>query len=176
MILREFLTPKINNTMNKKYSIFKYVLIFIFAPLFGALIFSACSDDSPTAPPVTPDETNITIDNEGASAWLITEIDGDGAAADLDTENSELTLNEGIRFTIVNLGADNHPFELRDADGNVLIAEAGDGSLQENEEINVVVDENAGTISFTLTGELAANVATYNCQPHPDMEGTLTVN
>lgn len=164
------------NTMNKKKSIFNKLLILILASLFSTIIFSACSDDSPTSPPVTPDVTNITIDNEGASAWLITEIDGDGASAELDTENTELTLDEGFRFTITNLGAANHPFELRDADGNVLISAAGDGSLQDDEEINVVVDEQAGTIKFTLTGDLAANVATYNCQPHPDMEGTLTVN
>ncbi len=127
-----------------------------------------------------PDEeeisANITIENDGSSAWLIREIDGDGAAGESDEQNAALTLDDGLRFTVTNLGADNHPFQLRDADGNVLIAAAGDGSLQDNEDINVVVDDDEGTITFTLTGDLAANVATYNCQPHADMEGVLTVN
>lgn len=122
------------------------------------------------------ESANITIENEGSSAWLIREIDGEGAAGTLDTENTELTLDEGLRFTVTNLGAADHPFQLRDADGNILIAAEGNGSLQDDEEINVFVDDQEGTITFTLTGDLAANVATYNCQPHSEMEGTLTVN
>jgi len=119
--------------------------------------------------------TNVTINNVGSSSWEITDIEGDGAEAELDTENAELTLEEGVRYTITNLGADNHPLQLRDADGEVLIAAAGNGSLQDDEDINVVVDEEAGTLTFTLTGALAENVATYNCAPHASMEGAITV-
>lgn len=119
---------------------------------------------------------NITIENVGSSAWNIVEIEGEGASGDLGTDNASITLDEGLRFTVINLGAGGHPFQLRDSNGNVLIAAAGNGSLQNDEDANVVVNDQEGSITFTLSGELAAQVATYNCQPHAAMEGQLIVN
>lgn len=125
--------------------------------------------------PSDESDATITINNVGSSAWVIEEIEGEGASADLGEENTPLTLEEDRRYTIVNLGAGNHPFQLRDADGNVLIAAAGNGSIQDYEPANVVVNEDEGSISFTLTGGLAEAVATYNCQPHRAMEGDVIV-
>lgn len=119
---------------------------------------------------------NITIENVGSSAWNIVEIDGEGASGDTGVENATLTLDEGLRYTITNLGASGHPFQLLDADGNVLIAAGGGGSLQEDADADVVVNDDDGTITFTLTGALAAQVASYICEFHPAMEGDLTVN
>jgi uncharacterized surface protein with fasciclin (FAS1) repeats len=129
---------------------------------------------------IPADETNqvdatITINNVGASAWVIEGIEGEGASGDLNTENTALTLEEDRRYTIVNLGAGGHPFQLRDASGNILIAAQGNGSLQDYGPANVVVDEDEGTITFTLSGDLANAVATYNCAPHAAMEGDVIV-
>lgn len=118
----------------------------------------------------------ITLGHVGASAWVIEEINGEGASAEIGEENATLTLQAGLRYEIVNLGTGNHPFQLRDGNGDVLIAELGNGSLQDYEPANVVIDESAGTISFTLSGNLADLVATYNCAPHPSMEGSIVVN
>jgi|GEM_PF-430191 len=126
--------------------------------------------------PSDESDATITLDNVGSNAWNIVEIEGEGADGELNEDNTPLTLDEGLRFTVVNLGADNHPFELRNSDGDVLIAAEGDGSLQDYEPANVEVNEEDGSISFTLTGDLAAQVATYNCRPHGAMEGELIVN
>ena len=127
-----------------------------------------------------PDEeevsASITIENQGSEAWVINEIDGDGANGEIGEENAALTLDEDLRFTVENLGSGGHPFQLRDSDGEVLIAAAENGELQDYEDANVVVEDDGRYITFTLTGELADRVATYNCQPHAAMEGTLTVN
>lgn len=119
-------------------------------------------------------DATITINNVGSSAWVIEEIEGEGASSDLNTENTPLTLEEDRRYTIVNLGAGVHPFQLRDANGNVLIAAEGNGSLQDYEPADVVVGDD-GSVTFTLTGDLADNVATYNCAPHAAMEGDVIV-
>ena len=53
-------------------------------------------------------------------------------------DNATLTLDEGLRFTVTNLGATGHPFQLLDANGdNVLIAAGGGGSLQADADANV---------------------------------------
>ena len=118
----------------------------------------------------------ITLNNVGSSAWVVEEIDGDGASANLNTENTTLTLQYGLRYTVVNLGDPNHPFQFRNDDGDILIAAQGNGSLQDYEPANVIVDDNEGTITFTLAGNLAEWVATYNCAPHAAMEGEIIVS
>jgi transforming growth factor-beta-induced protein len=127
-------------------------------------------------PPADAVDASITINNVGSSSWVIEEVEGEGAEAELNEENTPLTLEEGGRYTIVNLGSSNHPLQLRDSDGDVLIAAAGDGSLQDYEPADVVVNDEEGSITFTLTGNLADWVATYNCQPHAAMEGEIIVN
>ncbi len=126
-----------------------------------------------------PDEeevsASITIENQGSEAWVINEIDGDGASGETGEENTTLTLEEDLRFTVENLGSGGHPFQLRDSDGEVLIAAAENGELQDYEDANVVIEDDGRFITFTLTGELANRVATYNCEPHAAMEGDLTV-
>lgn len=119
---------------------------------------------------------NITINNVGSSAWTFTEVEGDGVDVQTGVDNPTLTLDADGRYTITNLGASGHPFQLRDGSGNVLIAAGGGGTLQDDEDANVVVDEEAGTIAFTLSGALADQVATYICEFHPSMVGDLVVN
>lgn len=118
----------------------------------------------------------VTINNIGSSAWTVEDVDGEGASAETGGENTPITLQEGLRYTIVNLGANNHPLQLRDANGDILVAAQGNGELQNYEPANVVVDEDEGSITFTLTGNLADWVATYNCAPHAAMEGELIVS
>ncbi|REL37707.1 fasciclin domain-containing protein [Rhodohalobacter sp. SW132] len=126
--------------------------------------------------PADEADATITINNVGSSAWVIDEIEGDGASAELEEENTPLTLEAERRYTIVNLGAEDHPLQLRDADGTVLISAQGDGEIHNYEPANVVVNDEDGSITFTLTGGLAEAIATYNCTPHAAMEGDIIVN
>lgn len=118
----------------------------------------------------------VTINNAGSSAWIVEKIEGEGASAETGTENTSIILEEGLRYTFVNLGAANHPLQLRDDSGGILIAAQGNGELQDYEPADVVVDQDEGSITFTLTGNLAERVATYNCTPHAAMEGELVVS
>lgn len=118
----------------------------------------------------------ITVENDGSQAWLIRSIDGEGASGDIDTQNATLTLNLNQRYTVVNLGSGGHPFQLRDSSGSILVEADGSGSLQNNDDANIVVEDGGGSISFTLTGALAEQVSTYNCRPHAAMEGSIVVN
>jgi len=127
--------------------------------------------------PTTGDvSANITIENVGTSAWNIVGIEGTGASATTGEDNATLTLDEGLRFTVTNLGASGHPFQLLDASDNVLVAASGGGTLQDDADANVVVDDTEGTISFTLSGALADQVAAYICEFHPSMVGNIVVN
>ncbi len=130
--------------------------------------------DSVLLPPAAEETSGtVTLGHIGANAWVIEEITGEGIEAEIGAENGTISLQQGLRYDFVNLGTGNHPFEIRNDEGGVLIAELGDGTLQDYEPANVVVDEATGTITFTYTGNLAQWAATYNCRPHPSMEGSL---
>jgi len=117
----------------------------------------------------------ITIENVGSSAWSVVEIEGEGASAETGADNVDITLGEGLRFTVKNLGAAGHPFQLLDADDNVLVAAGGGGSLQDDPDADVVENQSEGTITFTMSGLLAAQVAAYICEIHPSMVGSIVV-
>lgn len=131
--------------------------------------------DQVLLPPSESDASaTITLANVGASAYRVSAIAGEGAAATLDTDNAGIELTAGLRYTFVNNGGANHPLDFRNADGEILLSEdAADGSFEADEAVNFVVD--GANISFTLTPELAAAIATYNCTRHPAMEGAITI-
>lgn len=139
----------------------------------AVLIPEALGGGVPTGGEVS---ANITIENNGTSAWNIVEIDGEGASGDTGVDNATLTLEEGLRYTITNRGAANHPFQLLDSNDNVLIAAGGSGSLQDDADANVVVNDDDDTISFTISGALADQVAAYICAVHPSMVGDIVIN
>ncbi len=116
----------------------------------------------------------ITLNNVGASAYIIESIDGEGASGDLDTNNATLTLQKGLRYTFVNNGGSNHPLDFRDGDGNILLAQGEqDGSFEDDDNVAFQVDGN--NVTFTLTDELAAKLAVYRCTVHASMEGNIII-
>lgn len=123
----------------------------------------------------TPAETvNVSLGYVGASAWLVTEVSGAQNLAELDTQNATLALEVGQRYTFNNPQAQVHPFALRDADGNYLLAQGStQGALEQATDINFIDD--GTTVAFTLTQELADRVASYICVVHPPMVGEVTV-
>ncbi|WP_366483755.1 fasciclin domain-containing protein [Cyclobacterium sp.] len=127
----------------------------------------------PAADDATSSAT-ITLNNVGASAYIIASIDGDGATGTLDENNAAIGLQTGLRYTFVNNGGASHPLDFRDADGNILLAEGSEnGSFEADATVGFEVD--GANISFTLTEELAAVIAGYRCTVHGAMEGSITV-
>lgn len=122
----------------------------------------------------TEADVTITIDNRGASAYVVTEVSGAEAVAELTTDNSTWTLEVGKRYRIINNGGAGHPLQLRGEEGVLLSQLSGTGSassLQSDEAIAFESDE-AG-ISFTLTEELAQVLTSYRCAYHPGMTGSI---
>lgn len=124
-----------------------------------------------------PDEVDVTItlDNEGASAWLITAVTAEDVAQ-TDVPNPTWTLEPGKRYRIVNNGGAAHPFALRDSrDQDLLSQETGQtGSVEADAAINYLEDD--GGVTFTFTGALAAADGVYYiCTFHPSMRGAIDI-
>ena len=115
----------------------------------------------------------VTMENAGNEAWVVTSVDGDRNVANVDEENPTLRLQVGNRYRIENLAAAEHPLELLDTDGNVLLAQGGAGTLADDGEIAYA--EDASGVSFTLTEALAEQLAGYQCGVHPEMAGDIEI-
>lgn len=122
---------------------------------------------------VSAQETGeIQITNVGTDAWEVVSADDANEAA-VGEENPTLTLSEGMRYTFENDGGDDHPLEFRNDAGEVLLSQAEDGQFAEDGDVDY--DEENDTVAFTVTQELGAELATYNCTIHEPMTGGIEV-
>src|SRR6056297_3626972 len=146
------------------------------ALLAFTLIVSACTSNTTQTemPDESDDVTSIQIDNMGSTAYVILGIDGEGASANLNEENADLTLRVGDRFRFENVaGASNHPLDFRNSDRDKLLGQSNaDGLLDDDSDVNVVIDGNI--LSFTHTEEVADELKGYVYLFHPSMNGTIT--
>lgn len=133
----------------------------------------------PEAPPLIDGEFHavITLVNEGMSAWIITAIAGRTGVANTNSQNVQIRLNEGLRYKFINLGGPNHPLDFRDSEGGYLITQDTiSGKFEEDPEVGYVFNYGEGSVAFTLTDALAAEIASYNCTIHEPMTGAISVN
>ena len=119
-----------------------------------------------------PDAT-LTLDNVFANAWEVTSVDGEGATADVGAENPEIGLRVGGRYAVRNTAEENHPLAFRDADGRPLLSQSGRGSFESDDAVGWTDED--GTVSFTLTPDLAAAMAEYVCTLHSSMAAPVAV-
>lgn len=157
--------------MNNQKSILLALLTIIFV-----ISVSSCTTNSTSVEDGETDlESTITYNNSGAQAYLVTAIEGDGASAELNSENPEVTLTIGGRSTFINNGgASSHPLDFRNAVGDKLLGQGDSlGLFDSDEDVNVV--RNGDSITFTLTAELADELADYICAFHPGMNGSITI-
>lgn len=134
-----------------------------------------------SVPAGTPD-VRLTMTANGTSSWSV---DAEPATyTDWGNvgigDNPAITiLTSGVRFEVVNPAYLVHPFSLiNTATGTTELitqtrnAVPGAGTFFNDTNVNVT--ENAGTIQFTLTGALLAEVDTYRCDIHVgSMVGTF---
>lgn len=126
------------------------------------------------AQPDKPVNATITIDNVGATAYVLTNAKG-ASVAEVGVENAAWTLQVGQRYRVVNNGELLfHPLELR-SDTDVLLAQGDpEGILEGDTEINFVSDDEG--VTFTFTPELAELLTTYRCTYHSAMTGPIVVD
>lgn len=118
----------------------------------------------------------IGLDNVGASAWVVTSVEGAEDVAETDVENATITLTPGVRYTfdVTEVNSNVHPLDFRDADGNFLLAQGSqEGSFEADEAVAFEASEDA--VTFTFTEELADVMATYYCTVHRSMVGDIAV-
>ena len=119
----------------------------------------------------------ITLQNVGSSAWTITDVQGAAGVAELDAENTPITLTAGQRYRFINLGTVQiHPLALRGKDGEPLLNQRPQERPFETDAAVAFVADDKGMI-FTLTEALAEQLSTYYCTAHPAplMEAPLEV-
>lgn len=118
--------------------------------------------------------TTITLNNEGFSAWVVEEVeDGNNEDIERQVSNPEIELSEGTRYRFVNNGGSAHPLGFRDADGNVLLSQSGNGEFEDSTSVNW--NDEGGDVEFTLTSELADRMNEYYCTVHAQMVGDVVV-
>lgn len=143
---------------------------FISLILIAGLIGIACAQDT------EQEVVTIGLDNVGASAWVITGVEGAEDVAETGVNNATITLTPGVRysFDVTEVNSSVHPLDFRDADGNFLLAQgSAEGSFEADEAVAFEASEDA--VSFTFTEELADAVATYHCTVHRSMVGDVAV-
>lgn len=120
----------------------------------------------------TESET-VVLTNVGASAWQVSEADGDVAESGVD--NPELALSAGTRYTfdVSSVNSSVHPLDFRAADDTVLLSQGGEGEFEGDEAVGFEASDEA--VSFTLTPELAERLARYRCTVHASMVGDVVI-
>lgn len=133
---------------------------------------STAGAQSEVTDPQTVD-TTLTLDNQGASAWEVVDIEGERATAPLGEPNPTIELESGVRYEIENGGWSGHPLVLLDGNDTPLLTQSGTGTFEDDPAVDWV-DTNE-TVAFTVTEELAAEIRNYRCGIHSSMEGAIEV-
>lgn len=118
----------------------------------------------------------VDVTNIGASAWEVTAVSGSDVSATTGVDNPEITFSAiGSRYRFNNSGHPNHPLEFRDDSENVLLSQSSSGTFNGDSAVNWV--DSGDTVEFTLTSELAAEMAEYRCTVHVNaMNGSVTID
>ena len=157
------------------------VNFFVAALVLSSLLISCTgnstgySGTAPEDPVTTSQDATITLNNVGSNAWVVTGIEGDGANAMINQNNSPIELEIGKRFTFVNNGgAASHPLDFRNGEGEKLLGQSGDdGQFDDNSDVNAELSGN--DITFTLTPELVDALRLFICSFHPGMTAAIRV-
>jgi hypothetical protein len=113
-------------------------------------------------------EVTITFNNKGQQAWRIINVDGADEADIVDgSENPTVSLEEGVRYTINNLGWIAHPLVFTDEDDNILLSQVHEGEFDGDPDVNWEQDDDVA--SFTLTPDLSDALAQYHCATHVEV-------
>lgn len=156
-----------------------YSTLKLFGGVFLFVGLMACSSDTPSNTDdgntgnAAPADITITVDNVGSSAWEVTDVQGDNNAATQGENNTTITLRENMRYRFINNGGSAHPFGVQDSNSDYLLAQGSrSGSFEDDPEVDFSSDNDG--VFFTVTPALAAELATYNCQIHSSMEGSVS--
>ena len=119
-------------------------------------------------------DVTIELNNVESVAWVVGSVENAESVAELDTRNPTLSLTVGTRYRFDNNGGAAHPLDFRTERSRFLLAQGGtEGTFEGDPDVNFIDDEEG--VTFTLTQELADEIAIYYCTVHPDMVGDVIV-
>ncbi len=143
----------------------------IFYFLIGMLLIMSLWACQPSKPKADPQPTvTISLNSQDIQDWILEDVQG-AQVGTIGAKDPTLTLSIGTRYTILNKAGPIHPFQLLDGT-TILLSENGGGSFEDNPVVDF--EKKSGSISFTLTQELANVLDAYNCLYHTSMTGTIT--
>lgn len=117
----------------------------------------------------------MTIGNSGASAYFVSEINGNEDVTTLNADNSTWGLTVGTRYELTVTAPSVHPFALRDSGNNILLSmNSVEGSFEGDSEVDF--QSSGSSFDFTLTQALADELDNYVCTVHSSMTGSITIN
>ncbi len=120
------------------------------------------------------DSIRLRFDRSDAGSWHL--VGSDDTLTARRSDNAPLHLRRRQRYIVVNDAWPEHPFQLVDEDGDVLLSQAGGGRLDENGGLSVHRWEDyPERMSFTITDELAAVVDRYRSGADRSMQGDVVV-
>ncbi len=131
----------------------------------AALVLSALL----TATAVRAQTVSLAVINRGTLAFRLTE--APSGVGSVGVDNPTMTFTVGTRYQISNANSGAHPFEL--LGGGVLLSQFSTGSFEGDPAVAYV--EDASSMTFTLTGALAAQMTAYRCHFHGLMTGSVAI-
>ena len=165
----------------------KYILTL---SVVASMLFLGCSDSSDTSQnsntssssfsqssssTQSRSDATIVFGNVGIDDYIISETDNI-EVTQVGATDPTIVLGVGQRYTFSVLLPTQHPIQLSDSNGEALLAMGSkDAPFESDEEVNFV-DNSDGSISFTLTQNLANEAVSYRCQFHSDMVGSFDIN
>ena len=152
-----------------------FKLNFILQTLVSGILLLGCSDHKKEMAPLqntTMISGTVAFTNIGARAFLFTAVTGSGISTDLNVENAPLTLKIGSRYQFINNAGAGHPFQILGSDSKILLSQNDvEGTFEKDNQVNYQVD--GMNITFTLTQNLADQIAPYICGNHSSMSGRI---
>jgi|AntRauMFilla1563_2_1112583.scaffolds.fasta_scaffold00174_12 transforming growth factor-beta-induced protein len=124
-------------------------------------------------PPPSANSVEMTVGNNGVSSYFVSNITGNETVTPLNEANSSWILTEGTRYKLTITGANSHPFELRNSNGDALLSQSNEGSFEADTAVDFQTD--GQQFDFTVTPELAAELNKYFCTIHSGMNGMVSV-
>ena len=143
--------------------------------LVSGLLFVSCSDDKEEMEPMSEIAMisgTVAFNNIGARAFVFTAVTGSGIITNLNVENAPLQLKIGNRYQFINNAGAGHPFQIL-GNGNTILLSQNDveGTFEKDVQVNYQVE--GMNITFTLTQNLANQIAPYICGNHSSMSGSI---
>ena len=123
------------------------------------------------------DEVTVDLDNFGASYWEVNGVSGDADSIDQVVadggNNPTLRFVEGVRYTFTDLPGSAHPLEFNNANDDPLLSQGEEivGEFEDDPDVEWV--DSGNSVAFTVTPALSAELATYICTIHANMEGDV---